>query len=134
VTDLVAGLSCGAASQLPAGNAVKVILHLAFMHLNEAARARELIPWRCRPEASCWRELTAPEHDRPKTNVLVRGVLDRSGKRRRAQAVSRFDAHKKRYVPELEVLREWVTLSGIILGAAILPVAGAYCLALLTSW
>jgi hypothetical protein len=48
--------------------------------------------------------------------------------------VSRFDAHKKRYVPELEVLREWVTLSGIILGAAILPVAGAYYLALLTSW
>jgi hypothetical protein len=56
------------------------------------------------------------------------------GKRRRAQAVSRFDADKKRYVPELEVLREWVTLSGIILGAAILPVAGAYYLALLTSW
>jgi hypothetical protein len=48
--------------------------------------------------------------------------------------VSRFDTHKKRYVPELEVLREWVTLSAIILGAAILPVAGAYYLALLTNW
>jgi len=48
--------------------------------------------------------------------------------------VSQFDAHKKRYAPELEVLREWATLSVIILGGAILPVAGAYYLAVLTSW
>ena len=48
--------------------------------------------------------------------------------------MSRLEGHRKRYAPELEVLREWFTLSLILLPAVTLPVAGAYYLSLLTSW
>jgi hypothetical protein len=48
--------------------------------------------------------------------------------------MSQLDAREKRYVPELEALKEWVNISLLILGAVILPVSGAYVLFLLTNW
>jgi hypothetical protein len=53
---------------------------------------------------------------------------------RRQGVMSQLDADGKRYIPELEVLKEWVTISLLALGAVILPVSGAYVLFLLTSW
>ena len=49
-------------------------------------------------------------------------------------AMSQLDAHEKRYVPELEALKEWIRISLLLLGAVILPVCFAYILFLLTNW
>jgi hypothetical protein len=67
-----------------------------------------------------------------------RGALYRSGGApvlpEQVGAMSQLDAHEKRYVPELEALKEWIGISLLLLGAVILPVSFAYLLFLLTNW
>ena len=48
--------------------------------------------------------------------------------------MSQFDAHERRYVPELEALKDWVRLSLLLVLAVILPVAIAYCAFVLVNW
>jgi hypothetical protein len=48
--------------------------------------------------------------------------------------MSQFDAHERRFVPELEVLKDWARVSLLLLLAVVLPVAIAYCAFVLVNW
>ena len=48
--------------------------------------------------------------------------------------MSQFDAREWRFAPELEVLKDWLKISLLLVAAVIVPVASAYSAFVLLNW